>query len=211
MPPALALVRTTPDPSSRPSGDRPTSAPQTAGPLSVEDERRLVTSAQHGDAEAFGALVHAHQRRAYAVARAIVATHEDAEDAVQEGFLHAFRALDRFLTGQPFGAWLHRIVANAALDLTRRRRVRDAETLPENLAAVVRDPAESSELRQRLRAGLAALTERQRAVIVLHDVEGFRHGEIGRLLKIPEGTARSDLFHARLALRRALRALHEVR
>jgi RNA polymerase sigma-70 factor (ECF subfamily) len=185
--------------------------PQTAGPLSVEEERRLVTSAQHGDADAFGALVHAHQRRAYAVARAIVPTHEDAEDAVQEGFLHAYRALDRFLTGQPFGAWLHRIVANAALDLTRRRRVRDAEALPENLAAVARDPAESSELRHRLRAGLAMLTERQRAVIVLHDVEGFRHGEIGRLLKIPEGTARSDLFHARLALRRALRVLHEVR
>jgi RNA polymerase sigma-70 factor (ECF subfamily) len=106
---------------------------------------------------------------------------------------------------------LHRIVANAALDATRRRRVRDADTLSENLAAGWHDPAESSDLRTRLHAGLAALTERQRAVIVLHDVQGFRHGEIGRMLNIPEGTARSDLFHARLALRRSLRALHEVR
>jgi RNA polymerase sigma-70 factor (ECF subfamily) len=155
-------------------------------------------------------LVRAHQRRAYGVARAIVMTHEDAEDAVQEGFLHAYRALDRFLTTQPFGAWLHRIVANAALDLTRRRRVREADALPENLALGSFDPAEASDLRARLRTGLAALSDRQRAVVVLHDIQGFRHGEIGRLLGIPEGTARSDLFHARLALRRGLRALREV-
>jgi RNA polymerase sigma-70 factor (ECF subfamily) len=62
-----------------------------------------------------------------------------------------------------------------------------------------------------LNAGLATLSDRQRAVIVLHDVQGFRHGEIGRLLGIPDGTARSDLFHARLSLRHALRALREVR
>jgi RNA polymerase sigma-70 factor (ECF subfamily) len=214
MSPALALIRTQTDPTHRPGrAETPApAAPATSfGPLEAADEQRLVASAQRGDAEAFGALVRAHQRRAYAVARAIVATHEDAEDAVQDGFLHAYRALSRFLPGQPFGAWLHRIVANAALDATRRRRVRDADSLSENLAARWHDPAESSDLRTRLHAGLAALTERQRAVIVLHDVQGFRHGEIGRMLNIPEGTARSDLFHARLALRRSLRALHEVR
>jgi RNA polymerase sigma-70 factor (ECF subfamily) len=223
MSPALALVRAQADPAHRPSRGRgdaagaPTpgaatpAAAASFGPLGAAEEQRLVANAQRGDAEAFGALVRAHQRRAYAVARAIVATHEDAEDAVQDGFLNAFRALDRFLPGQPFGAWLHRIVANAALDSTRRRRVRDADTLSENLAASWHDPGESADLRARLHVGLATLTERQRAVIVLHDVQGFRHGEIGRLLNIPEGTARSDLFHARLALRRSLRALHEVR
>ena len=220
MTPALALVRSDADVLPRSARGQP--APEAVGPsaapslgsgataLPSAEERRLVTAAQGGDADAFGALVRVHQRRAYAVARAIVPTHEDAEDAVQDGFLHAYRALDRFLPGQPFGAWLHRIVANAALDLTRRRRVRDAETLPDNLAAGSPDPAEASDLRGRLRVALAGLTVRQRAVIVLHDVQGFRHGEIGRLLEIPEGTARSDLFHARLALRRALRALREV-
>jgi len=178
--------------------------------VAPSDEMRLVAAAQRGERDAFGALVHAHQRRAYAVARAIVATHEDAEDAVQEGFLHAYRALDRFMPGQPFGAWLHRIVANAALDLTRRRRVRDADVLPENYSIGSFDPAEASDLRSRLEAALTTLSDRQRAVIVLHDVQGFRHGEIGRLLGIPEGTARSDLFHARLALRRGLRCLREV-
>ena len=174
---------------------------------SLDDARReqqLVVAAKSGDAQAFAGLVRLHQRRAYAVARAIVGTHEDAEDAVQEGFLHAYRALDRFVTGQSFGAWLHRIVANAALDLTRRRKVRDADELTEVVASPFRDPAIDDELRSRLGAALATLTERQRSVIVLHDVEGFRHNEIGAMLGIPEGTSRSDLHHARVALRRAL-------
>ncbi len=167
-------------------------------------EQGLVVAAQKGDTEAFASLVRLHQRRAYAVARSIVLTHEDAEDAVQEGFLHAFRALDRFLPDQAFGAWLHRIVANAALDITRRKKVRDADALSDTIASPFRDPGESDELRRRLESALATLGERQRSVIVLHDVEGFKHSEIGRMLGIPEGTARSDLHHARARLRETL-------
>lgn len=183
--------------------------PPTGGDAARDTERRareraLVLAAQEGDDAAFAALVRLHQQRAYAVARAIAATHEDAEDAVQEGFLHAYRALDRFRPDQPFGAWLHRIVANAALDLARRRKVRQAEELPETVASPFRDPAEASDLRQRLTRALALLGDRQRSVIVLHDVEGFKHAEIGLMLGIPEGTARSDLHHARAHLRRAL-------
>src|SRR5436305_9422583 len=140
------------------------------------EERALVVSAQQGNSEAFASLVRLHQRRAYAVCRAIVLTHEDAEDAVQEGFLHAFRALDRFRPDQPFGAWLYRIMANAALDLVRRRKVRDADELSESVPMPFRDPAESGELRRRLQEALMQLTDRQRAVIVMHDVEGFTHG-----------------------------------
>ena len=149
-------------------------------------------------------LVRTHERRAYAVARAIVINHEDAEDAVQDAFLHAYKALHRFLPDQAFGAWLHRIVANAALDITRRRKVRDADELPETIASPFRDPAEASELATRLRDALATLPVRQRSVIVLHDVEGFKHAEIGTMLGIPEGTARSDLHYARSHLRAVL-------
>jgi RNA polymerase sigma-70 factor (ECF subfamily) len=168
------------------------------------DERALVLAAQRGEREAFSELVRTHERRAYAVARAIVVNHEDAEDAVQEAFLHAYRALHRFLPDQAFGAWLHRIVANAALDITRRRKVRDADELPETVASPFRDPAESSELRRRLKDALDSLPARQRAVIVLHDVEGYKHAEIGVTLGIPEGTARSDLHYARSHLREVL-------
>ena len=168
------------------------------------DERALVLAAQRGEREAFSELVRTHERRAYAVARAIVVNHEDAEDAVQEAFLHAYRALHRFLPDQAFGAWLHRIVANAALDITRRRKVRDADELPETVASPFRDPAEAGELRRRLQEALDTLPARQRAVIVLHDVEGFKHSEIGVTLGIPEGTARSDLHYARSHLREVL-------
>lgn len=185
-------------PLNRPSRRRVTT------PDRLDDEKALVLAAQRGELDAFSELVRRHQRRAYAVARAIVLTHEDAEDAVQDAFLHAHRALHRFLPDQAFGAWLHRIVANASLDITRRRKVRDADDLPETIASPFRDPAETDELRLRLRAALERLPERQRAVIVMHDVEGFKHAEIGKMLGIPEGTARSDLHYARSALRRLL-------
>lgn len=180
-----------------PSGDAPV----------LSHERAMVAAARAGSTEAFGGLVRLHQRRAYAVARSIVPTHEDAEDVVQEAFLHAWRALDRFDPVQPFGAWLHRIVANGALDIVRRRKVRAADELNESFSMPFRDPAEADELGRKLGAALATLTERQRAVVVMHDVEGFRHAEIGDMLGIPEGTARSDLHHARAALRRALAGL----
>ncbi|GAC1686818.1 MAG: sigma-70 family RNA polymerase sigma factor [Gemmatimonadaceae bacterium] len=166
--------------------------------------RALVVAAKDGSSEAFAGLVRLHQRRAYAVARAIVLTHDDAEDVVQEGFLHVHRSLARVDPDQSFAAWLHRIVANAALDLVRRRRVRDADELRDGIALPFRDPAVAAELHDRLRGGLARLSVRQRSVIVLHDVEGFKHHEIGEMLSIPEGTSRSDLHHARAAMRRTL-------
>ncbi len=172
-----------------------------------EEERGFVLAAQEGDTNAFAQLVRRHQQRAYAVARAVLLSHEDAEDAVQEGFLHAHRALNRFRPDQPFGAWLHRIISNAALDLARRRKVRDTDELVDSHASPFRDPAEADELHDRLRSALSQLPDRQRSVLVLHDVEGYKHAEIGAMLGIPEGTARSDLHHARAAMRSILGTL----
>ncbi len=167
-------------------------------------ETKFVALALEGDPRGFDGLVQLHQRRAYAVARSIVLTHEDAEDAVQDGFLRAYQAIGRFDPGQPFGAWLNRIVANAALDIARRKKVRTAEELSDAMPSPFRDPGEDAELKSRLKDALAELPERARAVIVLHDVEGFTHAEIGELLGIPGGTARSDLHHARQRLRKLL-------
>ena len=167
-------------------------------------ERALVIASQGGSETAFAGLVQRHQRRAYAVARSIVLSHDDAEDAVQEGFLHAWKAMERFRPEQAFGAWLHRIVANAALDIARRKKVRDADELQESVSSPFHDPAVRAELRGRLGAALSQLPERQRSVLILHDVEGYKHSEIGQTLGIPEGTARSDLHHARAALRHLL-------
>src|SRR6266850_8258391 len=81
------------------------SLPMRADEAKGKTERDYVIAAQKGSEAAFAELVRLHNRRAYAVARAIVLSHEDTEDAVQDGFLHAFRALDRFRSDQPFGAW----------------------------------------------------------------------------------------------------------
>ena len=168
------------------------------------EEKELVGLALEGDPRGFAGLVRLHQRRAYAVARSIVLTHEDAEDAVQDGFLRAYQAISRFDPGQSFGAWLNRIVANAAQDIARRKKVRTAEQLSDSIPSPFRDPGEHAELRTRLKTALAELPERARSVIVLHDVEGFTHAEIGEMLGIPGGTARSDLHHARQRLRKLL-------
>lgn len=174
-----------------------------------DEEPELVARARAGDDSAFANLVRIHQERAYFVARAILTVHEDAEDVVQEAFVRAHQALARFKPDQPFGAWLNRIVVNAAFDLGRRRKVRTTEELSEGLRSVFRDPGEADELRQRLAGALAALPERVRTVIVLHDVEGFTHYEIAELLGIPAGTARSDLHHGRRKLRTLLDNLRD--
>jgi RNA polymerase sigma-70 factor, ECF subfamily len=172
-----------------------------------DEERALAEAAREGDQNAFAALVRSHQRRAYLVARAIVTVHEDAEDAVQEGSVRAWQSMERFDPSQSFGAWINRIVANAALDITRRRKVRTTEELSDALRSPFRDPAIDAELKTRLRHALAQLPERARSVIVLHDIEGFTHVEIGAMLGIPGGTARSDLHHARQKLRALLQDL----
>jgi RNA polymerase sigma-70 factor (ECF subfamily) len=100
-----------------------------------------------------------------------------------------------------------RIATNAAIDLLRRRAVRRSDALDESLVAASHSPArdaEQSELRHRLKVALATLPERQRIAVTLFDLEGYPHAEIAGVLGIPEGTVRSDVFHARRKLRESL-------
>ncbi len=145
-------------------------------------------------------------------ARAILRDDDEADDAVQEGMLAAWRAIARYDPGRPFRPWLMRIVVNAALDARRRSRVRQAEPIAETLESGGLGPdrmAEAALLRIRLDAGLAALPERQRIALVLFDAEGWGHADIAAALGVPEGTVRSYVFHARRAMRKALGALAE--
>jgi len=170
-------------------------------------DAELAAQAQAGSSEAFGALVERHAERARRVARAALLDQHDADDAVQDALFSAWRALGRFDTARPFGPWFLRIVVNAAADLRRRRKLRQTEEVPEHVADSGPSPERDTDralLRERLDRALATLPERRRMALVLHDAEGYVHEEIAAMLEVPVGTVRSDVFHARRAMRKAL-------
>src|SRR3989454_1573137 len=169
-----------------------------------QDEADLVARAVAGDRAAFGLLVERYAGVARRVARAVLGNSEDADDAAQDAMLSALVKLEQYDARRPFGPWLLRIVANAATDRRRRRSVRRVEPLHVGLTAGGPRPdttAERRALNERLRQALAELPEQRRMAVVLFDVEGYTHREIAAVLGIPEGTVRSEVFHARRRLR----------
>ena len=170
-------------------------------------ESVLAARANAGDLDAFGQLVERYAPQARRVARAVLGDPDDGDDAAQDAFLSALRHLGRYDPSRPFGPWLMRIVANAAADRRRRRKVRAAEELSPTTRGA--DPGPDIETDRRaflaaFRGALDRLPERQRLAVTLFDVEGYSHAEIAGILDIPQGTVRSDVFHARRLLRTAL-------
>ena len=167
----------------------------------------LVQRAKRGDEFAFGQLVERYQTASYAVALSVTGRHEDAEDAAQESFLVALQRLDECRSPERFAGWLMTIVRNRSRNLVRRESLRHTDQVPPGARSLVPLPdrvAETSELREMLREGLAALPEVQRQIVLLHDLEGWKHREIADRLGLPSGTVRSHLHFARKALRASL-------
>ncbi len=167
-------------------------------------EAVLVGRAREGDREAFGTLVNQYAPMVRRLTRAVLRHPEDADDAAQNAFLAAWTGIARFDETQPIAPWLARIAMNAARDLRRRTRVRSTEGIPAEFPSSVPGPdaaADAMLLRERMDQAMESLTERQRAALVLYEVEGYSNAEIADVLGVPEGTARSDLFHAKRRLR----------
>jgi len=167
-------------------------------------EAVLVGRARLGDREAFGTLVNQYAPLVRRLTRAVLRHPDDADDAAQSAFLAAWSGISRFDVEQPFSPWLARIAVNAARDLRRRTRVRSTEAIPSHLPSSVQGPdlaAHVALLRERMDQAMGSLTERQRTALVLYEVEGYSHAEVAEVLGVPEGTARSDLFHAKRRLR----------
>jgi len=167
----------------------------------------LVQAARRGDADAFHGLVMRYQRPAYLVALGVTGSHEDAEDVAQDAFVTALRRLDECRDPERFGGWFMTIVRNQARNSRRREARRTVEVLPESAEAGGAGPAgdaELAELRRQLEGALAELPEVRREVILLHDVEGWKHHEIAQRLGLPAGTVRSHVHFARKALRQRL-------
>lgn len=170
-------------------------------------DAELVEQAKRGDREAFGELVRRYQGAAYAVALGVTGHHEDAEDAVQDAFVTALQRLEGCRNPAKFAGWLLAIVRNTARNAVRRETLRAAEPIPAETAATQRGPeaeAELSELRRDLASALAKLPSVQREVVLLYDLEGWKHDEIAERLGVPAGTVRSHLHFARKTLRAEL-------
>ena len=191
-------------------------------PHGEPDDRTLLRAHLAGDVEAFGTLFSRHRDRLWAVALRTAGDPEEAADALQDALVAAFRRAESFRGDSAVTTWLHRIVVNACLDRLRRRRVRLADPLPEDLdeqartagtwgtwggsvpaSAGVVDPAELAVDHERRAAVLAALDllpPDQRAALVLVDMEGYSVEEAAQILDCPVGTVKSRCSRGRARL-----------
>jgi RNA polymerase sigma-70 factor (ECF subfamily) len=173
-------------------------------------DRQLVRRAQKNDKEAYEELVRRHQQRVFAVAGGVLHRREDVEDIAQQVFLKAYFSLKRFDGRAAFSTWLYRITLNECWDLLRKKKVRPLlyeADLSEEQAQFVAE-AESAdgagpdirqrlETRQQVERLLADLDERDRAMLVLKEVEGFSIEEIAEALDLNANTVKVRLFRAR--------------
>jgi RNA polymerase sigma-70 factor, ECF subfamily len=175
------------------------------------DENRLIRAGQRGDAEAAGALFRRYQRQLYQTALRVLGNAEDAEDALQEGLLSAYRNLKRFEGRSQFSTWLTRIVINAALMRRRSKKSRPAvsleDTSHEDELPIAERYADESpnpeqvfagrEIREMIRENLEELSPLLRTAFVLREVEGYTTGEAARKLGVTENTLKARLWRAR--------------
>jgi RNA polymerase sigma-70 factor (ECF subfamily) len=199
----------------------PASNSKQARAREAEEDRGLIGRAQQGDVAAFRQLVERHQRRAFAIALALVRDENDARELVQEAFLRVYRGLGSFQGGSSFFTWLYRIITNLSIDLIRKpgRQLTDLDD-----ARVDTDDAQEAdfpfisridggdpvdvvrrrEIGQRLRQALDALPSYHRGVIVMREIDGMSYEEMAQAMGVSKGTIMSRLFHARQKLQKAL-------
>ncbi len=178
--------------------------PNAAAAAQTESERALAERVLAGDDLAFRQLYRRHTPRLHQLLLRLVGGHEaDAEDAVQDTWLKATERLGTFRWESAFGTWLCAIGLNVVREQARRRGRRPEVGWPEG-----HDPPQAPPLERvdpmDLERAIAALPEGYRTVLVLHDVEGYTHEEIGAAIGVAAGTSKSQLFWARQAVRAAL-------
>jgi RNA polymerase sigma-70 factor (ECF subfamily) len=164
----------------------------------LADAEALVARVIAGDPEAQESLYRAFEAPVYGLARRICRTTEDAEDVFQETFLEIFRSIRRFRGSGSLWGWIRTIAASKALMRLRRNKYRDTEELHDDVLPMRR---EDTALRMDLEAALERLPETSRAVVWLHDVEGFTHEEIAGMMDRTVSFSKSQLARAHKRLR----------
>lgn len=188
-----------------------------------EADRAAIQAVTAGDPHAFRVLVDRHSRYAHRVAFRLTGNASDAEDVVQEAFLKAFKQLGRFESRADFRTWIHKITVNCAIDCIRARRHRETAHDPADLdvqapvdAVASHGPAPdrqflSTEIGERVTAGLGGLTALERAAFMLRHVEGRSIDEIGSALGLKTEAAKHSVFRAVRKMRVVLEPLVDLR
>ena len=167
-------------------------------------DRQLIRLAADGDARAIRMLYDRYAPRVHAVVRRIAGDDDLAQDYAQEAWIRAIRALPTFRGDARFSTWLHRIAVNAALQALRKAETRRKHEGPAPADVPIAPVHADSILQKRLERALDELPEGMRQVIILHDVEGYTHEEIGDVLGVTSGTSKSQLSKARAKMRAML-------
>lgn len=188
-----------------------------SGPLKPESAllNDAIQLAQHGDAAAFETIYHLHSRRVYALCLRMTSDPVEAEDLTQEAFLQLFRKIHTFRGESAFSSWLHRLTANIVLMRFRKKRPiamsLDEMTTPDGEKARPVFEIGAQDLRLRgvfdrvnLHAAIEELPQGYRSMFLLHDVHGYEHNEIARMLGCSVGNSKSQLHKARKRLRELL-------
>jgi RNA polymerase sigma-70 factor, ECF subfamily len=165
------------------------------------DDAILVQAAQHGDTDAFEAIVRRHQAGVYRVALRMLGSRADAQDVTQETFVRAWRSLGRFRSDSAVSTWLYRIVTRRCLDVIAARRT--TQHLAEDLQTSAADPSESAEQRERLQAvtrAIAMLPADQRAALVLREFESLSYQEVADVLGTTIPAVKGRIHRARIAV-----------
>lgn len=182
------------------------------------EQELLVARAKAGDETAFAALVEENQNKVYALALRMVGSPEDAADLAQEAFLSAWRGLPQFQGTAAFSTWLHRLTTNACIDFLRKEKRRRTmgtvfslddteEGAAYDVPDLEADPhrmLEKKEIREHISEAMDALSEEHRRVLSLREISGLSYTHIADLLGLEEGTVKSRIARARLALRKKL-------
>ena len=184
------------------------------------DEAGLLERLRAGDEAAFEELIRLFGGRMLAAARRILGSEEDAQDALQEAFLSAFRKIDTFAGQSKLGTWLHRIAINAALMKLRSRRRRREQEIDELLpkftpgghfeetpgrwGEAADGPAIRHEIQDVVRAGIDRLPENYRIALYLRDIEELSNDELAEQLGVTVNAAKIRVHRARMALKEVL-------
>ncbi len=184
--------------------------------MQQEAELNLIRKAKEADSQAFRALVELHQAFAYSLAHRFTGNEDDAEDLVQESFIKVWKNLDRYNPEFRFKTWLGKIVTNLCLDYIKSgKRKTESRKSEASDQLVMADPLqhdrelEATELKNIIMELARQLTEKQRAVFVLRDLEMLETEEVCALLDMASGNVKSNLYYARLKIKEGLQQYYQ--